>query len=53
MTIRDGIPWLTPPRWIDDQQRPVRNTLPEARHHARHLGQQLRLGLDPPHHPDG
>jgi hypothetical protein len=51
--IRDGIAWVIPPCWIDDQQRPVRNTLPDARDQARSLGQQLHLGFGPPHHPDG
>jgi hypothetical protein len=57
VVMTDGIAWVVPPRWVDDQQRPVRNTLPDARDRARRLGRQLRLGLrlhpDPPHHPDG
>lgn len=29
----DGLPAWTPPRWIDPQQRPLRNTRVTARHH--------------------
>jgi hypothetical protein len=30
--MRDGTPWWTPPRWIDPDQRPIRNT---AHDHCR------------------
>jgi hypothetical protein len=36
VTIRDGLPWWTPPKWIDPEQRPVRNRV-----HDR-CGEQLR-----------
>jgi hypothetical protein len=31
ITMRDGVPWVTPPTWIDPAQRPLRN----AAHHPR------------------
>jgi Domain of unknown function (DUF222) len=51
LTIINGIPWVIPPRWVDPQQQPIRNTYPTATHHADHLGHQLRLWHDPPPHP--
>jgi hypothetical protein len=48
LTIINQIPWVIPPRWLDPQQRPVRNTYPNATHTADHLGHQLRLWHDPP-----
>ena len=38
----DGLPWIVAPRWVDPGQIPRRNTLPDADHAARALGQQLR-----------
>jgi hypothetical protein len=26
ITMRNGIPWYTPPKWIDPEQRQIRNT---------------------------
>jgi hypothetical protein len=31
LTMTDGVPWVTPPRWIDPHQRPLRN----AAHHPQ------------------
>ncbi len=28
ITMRDGLPWFTPPAWIDPEQRPQRNIRP-------------------------
>jgi hypothetical protein len=25
--VKDGVPWWTPPRWMDPEQKPVRNTM--------------------------
>jgi hypothetical protein len=46
IVMRDGVPWVRPPAWVDPQRRLLRNTTHQARQHARRLGQQLRLGLD-------
>jgi hypothetical protein len=48
LTIINGIPWVIPPRWLDETQQPLRNTYPTATHHADHLGHQLRIWHDPP-----
>ncbi len=48
LAIRDGIPWVTPPAWVDPQRRPLRNTVPTAEHTARQLGQSLRIGQQVP-----
>jgi hypothetical protein len=53
LTIINGMPWVIPPRWLDEHQQPVRNTYPTATHHADHLAHQLGLWHDPPHPPDG
>jgi hypothetical protein len=44
----DGLPWATPPRWLDPHQQPIRNTY---RHH-RTAAEQLALELKPPPAPD-
>lgn len=41
--MRDGLPWVIPPRQIDPQQRPVRNELPDAVRQAHRLAEQLSL----------
>jgi hypothetical protein len=46
--MRDGTPWFVPPEHLDADRTPVRNTLHDAINHARQVGRQLRLGLDPP-----
>jgi hypothetical protein len=46
ITMRDGVPWVRPPTWIDPQRRPLRNIAHHAADQARRLGQQLRLRLD-------
>jgi len=54
-------PVVIPPHWLDEHQRPVRNTYPTATHAADHLAHQLGLwhdlghdlGHDPPTTPDG
>jgi hypothetical protein len=28
ITMRDRVPWFTPPTWLDPQQTPQRNTRP-------------------------
>jgi len=44
--VRDGIPWVRPPCWIDPERRWTR-TLHHQSHSAAHrIGQQLRLALD-------
>ena len=40
----NGVPWATPPRWIDREQKPVRNTYRQHRQAA----EQLALDLSPP-----
>jgi hypothetical protein len=50
--LRDGIPWVTPPRWADPTGTPTRNTTHRAARDADHLGQQLRLLLNDPDDPD-
>ncbi len=47
----DGVPWMTPPAWVDRTRTPRRNLVPLAEHQARALGQYLRstqLHLDLP-----
>jgi hypothetical protein len=44
--MRDGIPWLIPPRWRDPDRVPLRNTTHEHYERARIAGRQLRLRLD-------
>jgi hypothetical protein len=46
ITMRDGVPWIRPPTWIDPQRQPLRNLTHHAADQARQLGQQLRLRLD-------
>ena len=49
--MRDGAPWFIPPARIDPLQTPMRNTVHDAITDNRRLGQQLRLGIDPPGDP--
>src|SRR4051795_5561687 len=44
--MRDGIPWLIPPRWRDPDRVPLRNTTHDHYERARTAGRQLRLRLD-------
>ena len=44
--MRDGIPWLMPPRWRDPDRVPLRNTTHEHYERARTAGRKLRLRLD-------
>ena len=54
VVMLDGVPHVIPPRWIDAERQPIRNTPPQAggtprwddQNAARTLGHQLRLGLD-------
>jgi hypothetical protein len=46
ITMREGVPWVRPPTWVDPQRRPLRNLAHHAAGQARKLGQQLRLRLD-------
>jgi hypothetical protein len=48
VAIRGGVPWFTPPRWLDPDQAPIRNTVHDAVAEIRTLAQQLRLDLDSP-----
>ena len=50
ITMRDGLPWVRPPTWIDPHRRPLRNIAHHATDQAKRLGHQLRLQLD--HTPD-
>lgn len=45
ITLRGGVPWVTPPSAVDPQQRPVRNTWWDDHHHARAVGDQIHLSL--------
>jgi Domain of unknown function (DUF222) len=47
--IRDGIPWIQLPHWVDKQRRWARNTYPHDSDLTRRLGTQLRLNLPEPH----
>jgi hypothetical protein len=46
ITMRDGVPWVRPPTWIDRHRQPLRNLTHHAADQARRLGHQLRLHLD-------
>ncbi len=46
IVLRDHLPWVIPPIWLDPQQRPIRNQLPDTINRAHQLAQQLRLDLD-------
>ena len=46
IVLRDHLPWVIPPIWLDPQQRPIRNQLPDTINRAHRLAQQLRLDLD-------
>ncbi len=46
IVLRHGLPWVIPPIWLDPQQRPIRNRLPDTIDKAQRLAQQLRLDLD-------
>ncbi len=43
ITMRDGIPWFTPPPHLDPDQRPVRNAVHQAAADTRRRAQQLIL----------
>jgi hypothetical protein len=43
LEIRDGVPWVTPPAWVDPLRRPIRNTVFDAESEANRLGQGLLL----------
>lgn len=51
VVMRDGIPWVRRPAFIDPEQRLVRNTLHHDTARARDAGRQilLDLGIDPAH----
>src|SRR4051794_28055588 len=44
--MRNGIPWLIPPKWRDPDRVPLRNATHEHYERARIAGRQLRLRLD-------
>jgi hypothetical protein len=46
IVMRDAIPWVRPPAWLDRHRRLIRNTTYETRARARNTAQQLRLALD-------
>ncbi|MFZ5872598.1 MAG: DUF222 domain-containing protein, partial [Actinomycetota bacterium] len=58
VSMRDGVPWFTPPVWLDPDQTPLRNTLHDAVAAVTRLAQQLRLDIHvpateaPPDDPD-
>jgi hypothetical protein len=41
----DGIPWFTPPKWLDPDQKPLRNTIHDAIDEVTRLAQQLWLDI--------
>jgi hypothetical protein len=45
--MRDGVPWVQLPAWLDARQPWVRNTYNDDCEQARHLGAQLRLDIPP------
>jgi len=51
LSMVDGVPWATPPPWIDPLRRRLRNTVHQAQRDAQQLGQQLRLALRLPPGP--
>uniref|UniRef100_UPI00117BBB41 HNH endonuclease signature motif containing protein n=1 Tax=Kineosporia sp. A_224 TaxID=1962180 RepID=UPI00117BBB41 len=44
--VRDGIPWVRPPSWVDPERRRTRNLHHQTHTAAQRIGQQLRLALD-------
>ena len=48
VTMRDGVPFFTPPAWIDPARQPIRNSYHQRARQTRRAGQQIRLGPDPP-----
>jgi hypothetical protein len=46
LDMRDGIPWVKPPPWLDSEQRWRRNTFT----HHRQAAEQLAAYLSPPPH---
>jgi hypothetical protein len=44
LAIRDGVPWVTPPAWVDPLRRPIRNTVAAQEQAAQRLGDSLRTG---------
>jgi hypothetical protein len=49
LQIRDGIPWATPPVWIDPRRQPLRNATRHRIERARDLGRRLRRDHDRDH----
>jgi HNH endonuclease len=48
IVMRDGVPWVIPPDWVDHERRPIRNTYFDDAAVMHRLGTQLRgqqLGL--------
>jgi hypothetical protein len=50
INMRDGLPWATPPPWIDPDQHPIQHTYPQHRDAANQLA--LDLKPTPSHPPD-
>jgi hypothetical protein len=48
ITLRDGVPWVRPPTWIDRHRQPLRNLAHHAADQARRLGRQLWLRWEDP-----
>jgi hypothetical protein len=44
--IRDGVPWVQLPGWVDPQRRWLRNTYNQDSAHVRRIGTQLRLSME-------
>jgi hypothetical protein len=41
VVLRDGLPWVVPPPWLDPQRRPVRNPLADAVQDVLRTGQAI------------
>jgi hypothetical protein len=44
LAMRDGVPWITPPAWVDPLRRPIRNTVFAQEQAAQRIGDSLRTG---------
>jgi hypothetical protein len=46
LEMRDGVPWVKPPKWLDPLQRWCRNTYTQHRENAEQLAITLSPALD-------
>jgi hypothetical protein len=51
LEMRDGVPWATPPAWLDPLRRRLRNTAHDRVRRAVELGRQLQLDVGPAVNP--